>query len=463
MNKRYISFIVLSIIILSFFLRIYNLDGESLWYDEAMSIDISKKTISDIIYVANVDAHPPLYYIILHFWIKIFGDSEFSVRFPSIIFGILSVYMIFKLGELIFNRNIGLLCSFILSISLYHIRYSQEARSYSLLVLLVLLSNYFFIKILENREKNKEKDNTVGYIISSITMLYTHIFGLFYLLSHNIYYLISKKKNIKLKSWIVIQSIILSFFILWLPFILGKIERSIGMRYIITLKTFPTFNSIYGTFKIFAGNEEILYIFIIAIIIGLAKLIKGNNEEYTDKYIFILLWLFLPIMVSIIISYTIGPLYMNRYFIGSFPALILLSSKSILEIKKISIIFILLIIVLQIPLIGAYYDDINKEQWRDVANYIKDNKKENDTLFLYPNFIRIPFSYYYKNSDYVGINNSIDIKNDGDRIWLVLSHVQEYPERKKELVTIERKISESYIQEDNIRFNEIKIYLYIKK
>lgn len=467
MNKR-ISYILISIIILSLLLRVYYLEKESLWLDEGHSVNISKGSISEIIYKADIDPNPPLYYIVLHFWMKLFGDSEFSIRLPSVIFGILSIYLVFKLGELIYNRDIGIICSFILSISQYHIRYSQEARAYSLLVLLVLLSNYYFIKVLKN-EANKANKEIVGYIISSIMMIFTHIFGLFYLVFQNIYYIIFKKENIKF--WLLVQSSILSFFILWSPFLLRRIENSIGTNNIVSnLQTIPTLKSVYGTFRIFVGSEEILYLFIAVIIIGLIIKLKEMqyDKEDTYKYIFMILWLFLPILASVIISYTIGPIYMNRYFIASFPALLLLFSKEIYDLKKISIIFLLILIVLQIPLIEKYYNDTDKEQWRDVANYIKDSKKDNDTILLYPKFVQIPFGYYYKeNTDYIGISNFSDIKtvNNGDnedRVWLILSHIKEYKERKRELKLIEGELSKTHIKKDSIKFTGIEIGLYAK-
>ncbi len=484
LDKRYVFIILVIIIILSSLLRIYDLGDESLWSDEGISVDISKGTISDVIDRSNNDPKP-LYYLILHFWMKLFGNSEFSVRFPSVIFGILSIYVIYKLGEFIFDTKIGLLSSIILSISLYHIRYSQEARSYSLLVLLVLLSNYYFVKFLENKDERKyitgdERKHITGYVLSSIAMIYTHFFGLFYIVFQNIYYLAFQRKDIK--SWMIIQGIILSFFMLWLPFLLKKIDISIETRMVAHHLPIPTLNSVYSTLKIFTGDEQILYLFIIVIIVGLLISTIKYNKKDIEKYIFMMLWIFLPIIISIIISYTIGSIYANRYFIASFPPLILLFSKGIFNIRKIPIILpiILIVIVLQVSILGGYYNDIQKEQWRDTANYIKNNKDTNDMILLYPGFTKITFDYYYKNdsdhikindSNYVRINNASDVKkivddndNNNDRVWLISSHIT-YRQRSKGLELIEKELSNKFVKKDIITFTGIKIYLYkrIKK
>lgn len=464
MNKKLVPFIIISIIILSFILRTYDLGGESIWFDEGASVYSSREPISTIVNMLSTGPYYILYYTILHFWIKLFGDSEFSIRFPSVIFGMLSVYVIYKLGKLIFNTKVGLLSSFILSISLYHIRYSQEARPYSLLVLLVLLSNYYLIKILEN----KEKKYIVGYIISSIFMIYAHGYGIFYIISQNIYYIIFKRKETRF--WIIIQGIVLSFIILWLPYFSKRIDNSIENMDMLYVLQIPTFDSIYNTFKIFVGNEQILYIFITIIIIGLTidLIIKGHYEDNIRKYTFVILWLFIPFVASIMISYAIVPLYHKRYLIASIPALILLFSKCISNIKKIPIILSILIIIimLQIPLMNNYYREIEKDQWRDVVNYIEHAKKDNDKILLYPNFSIVSFGYYYKNdSDYIGIDGSSnisDIVSNGNRVWLITSQMQ-YKERKEELGPITRELyNNTYINEDIIKFNGIRINIYDK-
>ncbi len=444
--------ILIAIIVLSLLLRIYDLGGESIWYDEGASVYGSKEPMSTIISKSNMVPNLVLYYTMLYFWVQLFGYSEFSVRFLSVIFGVLSVYVIYKLGELVFDANIGLLSAFILAISSYHIRYSQEARSYSLLILLVLLSSYYLIKVLEN----KERKYIIGYIISSIGMIYAHGYGIFYLIFQNIYYLVFKRKDIKL--WIVVQGIILSFFVL--PFLLRDVRESLDTAYDLRI---PTLNSIYNTFEIFVGKEQILYIFILVIIIGL--IIDLVAKKDLDKYQFMILWLFVPFIISVIISYTIQPIYHNRYFIASFPTLILLFSKGISNFRKAPIILFVLfiVVVLQVPLIEGYYKDIQKDQWREATNYIENNTKDNDIILLYPKFTKIPFDYYYqKDINYIGINNSLEINssiNNGNRIWLITSHLY-YKERKEELELIEKELSNTYIKKKTIEFIGIKINLY---
>jgi len=134
------------------------------------SIDFPQKGLISIINLPISEPHPPFYYIILYFWISVFGSSEFAVRFPSAIFGVLSIFMLYKVGKILFTSKIGVYAALIMAVSVFQIKYSQEARMYSLLTFTTLTSIFFFVQVLK---KNQLK-LWVGYMICSVFMVYSH-------------------------------------------------------------------------------------------------------------------------------------------------------------------------------------------------------------------------------------------------------------------------------------------------
>lgn len=470
LSKRQTILLLISIIILASFLRIYAIDRESLWADELFSVNVVDTDVNKIIETTANDTHPPLYYLILYYWMKLFGDSESSIRFPSVIFSIISVYIIYLIGKNMFNKETGILSAFILSISLFSIRYSQDARFYSLLVLMVLLSNYYFISIIQERKygKDRNKIHIAGYIIFTTATLYTHNYGLFYLIFQNIYYIFIYRKDIR--QWIFAQFSILLLFSPWIQVLKRQIILTETGKILPNISK-PSIASIYDTFRAFSGNDTNLYIFILSIIIGYLIIHKYKIKYNFKNDIFLIFWLFGPILTSFILSIISHPIFREKYVIASMPALILLVSVSIYNIKKSLIILTIVIILVlsTITPIQQYYKTTEKEQWRDLVKYIEDKKKDNEFIILYPYYAERSFQYYYRNnSEYKGIINKEELKNmtiNRDGIWLIYYTVSwgRLSKYKNESILIEKILSKEYTKQKTRKFIHITANYYINK
>jgi len=92
--------ILLSLILLAFGLRLYHLDYQSLWRDEMDAILFARGSLGGLVPLFVTPGHNgPLYYVLLHFWIRLVGDSEFAVRFLSLVCGVLAVPVVYLLGR----------------------------------------------------------------------------------------------------------------------------------------------------------------------------------------------------------------------------------------------------------------------------------------------------------------------------------------------------------------------------
>lgn len=181
MNQK--KYWIIAILFLGFLLRLYKISYQSIWLDEALSVYYSQQTLTHII---NLKGNtPPLYYLLLNIWIHIMGSSEFSIRLLSVFFGTLSVFMMYLLGARMFNNKVGIYSALLLALSPVHIYYAQEARSYSLLFLLTLLSMYFYLKL----RGGFSKRFIYGYVVSSVLLIYSHHSGILILLAQNIHQL----------------------------------------------------------------------------------------------------------------------------------------------------------------------------------------------------------------------------------------------------------------------------------
>jgi mannosyltransferase len=125
---------------LGFALRVYALGAQSLWNDEGNSVALAPLSLEAIANAAAHDIHPPLYYFLLHFWVPLAGNTEYAIRFLSVIAGLLVVAVTFRFAYLFFDEEIAIVAAFLSAFSAFQVYYSQEARMYIWVTLWSLVS-----------------------------------------------------------------------------------------------------------------------------------------------------------------------------------------------------------------------------------------------------------------------------------------------------------------------------------
>jgi predicted membrane-bound mannosyltransferase len=148
-NKK-LLFILAGVIVLAAVLRVIGLNKpEGLWYDEAVSFFGARNSFpfGIIGYSLTADLQPPLYILILHIWMAIFGTADIALRALSALFGVLIVPVMYLAGKELSNKKTGLIAALLTALNALLIYYSQEVRIYSLVVLLASLSVLFLIKV----------------------------------------------------------------------------------------------------------------------------------------------------------------------------------------------------------------------------------------------------------------------------------------------------------------------------
>jgi len=123
----------LAIVLLSFFLRIWSLDARSVWFDEALEYWVARSPLTDILpAIRAAILHPPLYPLLLHFWMKL-GTQEFMLRFLSAIFSVLAVAMLILIGKRWLGPLTGLIVGLLAAVSAPQVQYAQELVPYALM------------------------------------------------------------------------------------------------------------------------------------------------------------------------------------------------------------------------------------------------------------------------------------------------------------------------------------------
>jgi mannosyltransferase len=148
------ALLLLVLTLLGLLLRVWMLGGKGLWYDEASTALMARAAPAEIVrfHWNAAFEHPPLWILLMHFWSRVFGQSEAALRAPSAFAGALAVPMSWKVARAAWQgragRRMGLLTAALVATSPVLILYGQEARMYSLVALLALASVVLAMRLL---------------------------------------------------------------------------------------------------------------------------------------------------------------------------------------------------------------------------------------------------------------------------------------------------------------------------
>ena len=178
----------LLIVLGGFVLRLYRLGSQSLWYDESVSAVLARQSMPDLIAHTARDIHPPGYYLLLHLWVRLAGDSEFALAYFSLLFGLLLIAMAYAVAHHWFNRSVALWAASLIAFSPYNLWYSQEVRMYTLGAFLGLICTFFALQAAWERGKPaKARSYWSGYALGATLGLYCLYYFAFLLIVLNLY------------------------------------------------------------------------------------------------------------------------------------------------------------------------------------------------------------------------------------------------------------------------------------
>ncbi len=457
-------------------LRLYGLDSESLWADEGITVWTVSDSFAAMKQMLAKAIHPPLHYLILHPLVHTFGNSEFVVRLPSAIFGMISVFMTYRIGKLLFDTRTGLFAAGLVALSFFQIRYSQEARNYALLNMLSLFSYYYFIKLLHDPSRK----HTGGYLISTVLLLYTHAYGVFTILSHNLYMLIRiavlrRDARPSLPHWVGLQTLTGLLFAPWVSVLMYHVTTRQNTG---AWQKTPSLYNLSATFGVYAGSLPLLLLF--ASIVALAAAwwffkpeAHGDTSQDTrfsftrmEPIYIVLVWLSSQTLTPFILSQVMTSFYRYRYTIAASIAFYLIVALGLRQLQRSRVLLSVALAGMaffSILTLQSYYTESNKERWREVAAYIDDNAQRRDLMLFTAGFLlETNFNYYSQRDDLekrpfptraqlikLRLGEPYDYREDlrqivqrRDRIWLVLSHAQKIQDHLVDILNESHRLSD---------------------
>lgn len=419
-------------------LRFFSISSESLWLDEGLSVRLAAMPLADINSIGlQTDHNPPLYLYLLHFWIKLFGSSEFAVRSLSAILNAACIIPLWLVVARLFNSKVAFISVLIFTLSPFQIYYAQETRAYSLLCLTSLTAILAFIYL-----RVKPNASTMLLAILCFTLLlYTHIYAWFTLLFLNLCFMLDRDHQLSLKQWLIVQ---FSAFIAYLPYAQILFELVIAAQQGYWLKK-PGLLHLASSLVYFTGSVWIFAMLVWGFLFGLYFYkAEGKSISHLRRPIsFLLLWIFIPLLVPFLLSQVISPFFLSRYAIAASPGLYILFAFGIQYIptkNKQQRTALQLIAFCSVLIIAIHFHKTVKEPWREAIQELKAVTNEEDPIFVGSAFcIDEMFGYYWpecktaigleRKTVSEDVQKGMESLKEDQAAWFVSSHFERMEEK----------------------------------
>ncbi len=400
---NWVPLIILALTLLAFGLRVYRVDAMSVWTDEGLSIYRARSPLLqnlagriDLQGVPTTDTHPPLYFLMLSAWSKATGETEFVLRFLSVIAGALIVPLGYVTGTRLWSREAGVWFAALIATSPFYWWYARDARMYTWLALWTLLSVYLIVSSVQTVPISRRRF-VLGLICIAAAAL-THYTGVLLaaLLAGGVLIVLWRRQ----RRWAVITVAVVA--VAAVPTVVFAIGR-------MAMPEFPAYRpfqemlfEVWNVFSLGLSREQMrpLEWLVIFPLLGALGLIGLAVQRRWGKLVFIGLWLFAPLIAFYLIS-LIKPAYVNpRNLSIALPAFLLAIAGGLALLRRAA--WPLAAVAFAVVLIefgAATYQqaadpNLMKDDIRSLVQRIQAGYQPGDAVVLQDAIIQLAFDYY---------------------------------------------------------------------
>jgi mannosyltransferase len=385
-----------ALVALAALLRFYAIDRGSVWMDEAVSIDFARMPLDDFLRAVRDDeANMSFYHLLLRLFL-LFGESALVVRSLSALCGVASVVLVYALGRRLFDERVGLVAAALLSANVFHIWFSQEARGNALVVLLVCVSTYFFLAIVERPD---ELAPWIGYVASSVLAGYAHVFAVFVIASQ---WLSLGPRRLRETGLGRTAGALIAIVALLAPlavFLLGQDRGQVAwipptgvVMVLLTVDALAGFNLV-----------------LLALLLGglawtLKDLVKDDDEALARRLLGVSL--VFPI-AAVALASLVKPLFFFRYFAVLLPAATILVARVLCprhassNVRRAVLAAAVLALAFNVVLNGGYYRTMDNWEgdWRSATRFVLDHSRPGDAILFHAADGVHAYSYYLRHAN----------------------------------------------------------------
>jgi uncharacterized membrane protein (UPF0136 family) len=302
-------------------MRTIFLNGQ-FWMDEAIAVGISSHSLSAIPGILRMDGSPPLYYMILHVWMQMFGNSAIATHSLSLVFGTLTIPIGYWGGASLVSKRCGLMAAILFATSAFLTSYSQETRMYALMALEGEVASIAFIHAFVFRRRKY----VPVFAVFQALMLYTHAWALFYGAGSFIAVILVYRISAPAERENFVKDVLAAYIgagVLFLPWVPNFIYQSIHTA--APWDSSPQLGAPVQLSKDVLGGDSITAAVVLAALVGISDLVlRRNRGTKLARTLFILFAIPTFTLILAWVASQVTPAWSPRYFAPIVPPILLL-------------------------------------------------------------------------------------------------------------------------------------------
>lgn len=401
-------------IVVAVALRWYDLSGESLWYDEGFTAWVVSLSPAEIVQVSRADTSPPLYYLLLHGWTRVFGGTELSLRGFSALCATLTIPVVALIAVRLTGSRRGILAALaVVAFSVLQVRYAREARCYALLSLLSAIQFHAMLVFRDNRSWLA----AARAILAGAAMLYTHNMMLVYVACAAVAFVVlPSRRTVRGRVFDAIVALLAMgvLYLPWLDELLAQVRRVDGAFWVPVPSSeslLRMIQSIYGGRADYATNALVSlavpapvgtalgWSAIAMLVIAMLALLTGRRRPRLDT-LAVLMCALLPVVAIYLYSRLRTPLFIDRVFVPSsvlcavLPGMLLSRWRAGSTRSTAGGMTVLLVLFAATSSIG-FVGFERKEDWRSATRFIESIGSHSTRVIVFVgNEGQLLYSYY---------------------------------------------------------------------
>jgi len=397
LSKIPTPFLVAVLFVLSFCVRVLHITSTDITGDEPFSIFMAQADISAIIKHLSTGNNPPLYEILLHYYMLCFGDSDFILRLLPTSLSALTVIPIFLIGERFFNRKVALVACFLFIFSIFHIRFAHEIRVYSLFCLATAWTLYFFLSITRRPTKSLA---WVGLCLCNVILLYSHFTSFYLLLVQGIGFALF----IPIAHWKRASVLVLATGILYAPYAAIFLSRLDDVASNGTWVHIPSWGEYHGMINLMLNaHYRIVFMLVVASpLLGVMALGKKELEKVIGSFCkntngkIVLIWFLVPYTMMFLVSKFYMPMFIDRYVLfTSIPMFIAIGWVVDTVWANPHFRWHAGILIVIASVLTTDFNPPNNREIGSTVAYVKELNDDDTQVYFCPDFFDLTFAYHY--------------------------------------------------------------------